>query len=301
MEYVPPSNKKPVQLTKHLHKVPIKKRVFPAIGDLKIDGVYAYGLITAEDNRIFSRTGMQYKSLERLEYWLAAMHPVLNGDYVLLFEVYTEGWPVNEISGACRRESVQYKEAEGLVHDIIPYEDFVEGLCTIPYIKRKKKLHDLFRMQYYPPFKVSEGFHVRDEEHALELADTYMNAGEEGIILRNPLGIWVAGKRNADLTKIKLELSYDLEVLDLMEGKGKYEGTTGKIVCKFRKHGKKHGEHTSVVCSGMTDEQRHAWWANPDSIRGKIVKVDAMTFSANGVLREPRFKEVREDKFEADF
>jgi len=51
----------------------------------------------------------------------------------------------------------------------------------------------------------------------------------------------------------------------------------------------------------MSDKQRNEWWRNPSLIIGKIVKVDAMTFTSTGLLREPRFKEVREDKTEADF
>lgn len=301
MEYVPPSNKKPVQLVKHLHKVPAGKRVWPAIGDLKVDGVYAYGLATEQDQRIFSRTGQEYTSLKRLSFWLADIRKHLEYDCVLIFEVYTPDWPVNRISGACRDTKKQYEEAIGLVHDIIPYDDFVAGICRTPYIERKRNLRDLFSMNYFPAFEMSEGFHIRDEEHAQHLAETYINAGEEGIIGRDPKGIWIAGKKNADLWKIKQELSYDLEVVDVLEGDGKYKGTTGKIVCKFRKFGKKSGEACFVTCSGMTDPQRHEWWSNPDRIVGKIVKVDAMTFTEYGVLREPRFKEIREDKFEADF
>ena len=57
----------------------------------------------------------------------------------------------------------------------------------------------------------------------------------------------------------------------------------------------------------MSDDQRKLWWEyrfdnrHVNNIIGQIVKVDAMTLSAKGLLREPRFKEVRKDKLMADF
>lgn len=300
-KYQPPSNKKPIQKTRHLHQVPDSKKVWPCIGDLKIDGVFAYGICTKDDQRIFSATGMEYTSLHNLSYWLLDIWFKNKVDCVILFEVHKDGLTVNDISGSCRRKSIQFVGAQGMCHDVIPYDDFVEGICTVHYIDRKRNLQDMFDMQYYPPFSISEGFYIRNEEEATRLADKYINAGEEGIIGRNPLGIYQAGKRNENLWKIKQELSFDLLVVGLEEGKGKYKGTLGKLLCKFRLFGKEDGEICTIKCSGMTDKQRHAWWANPDDTVNKIVKVDAMTYSKNGLLREPRFKEVREDKYKADF
>jgi DNA ligase-1 len=244
---------------------------------------------------------MQYTSLRNLEYWLGQIWHLNKKDCVIIFEVYKDGVTVNDISGGCRRKSVQYVGAQGLCHDVIPYQDFVQGLCLIPYITRKGNLKDLFDMQYYPCFNISEGFYLSSEEEAYKEFDKYVDRGEEGIIGREPQGIWQAGKKNEFAWKIKEKISYDLIVIGLEEGKGKYEGTTGKIVCKFRKYGKVDGEYCEVKCSGMTDDQRHSWWVANDLIIGKIVKVDAMTFSKNGLLREPRFKEMRADKLEADF
>ena len=305
--YKPPENKKPVHLCKHLHKVPVKKRIFPCIGDVKYDGVYAYQILRKGDYRIFSRTGMQYKSLEHIE--LAGARLVASGieEQVLIFEVHHSDYPVNTISGHCRDTKEQFPELYGVVHDIIPYEDFIEGLCIILYIKRKRKALDVIKPEGYKVYKESLSFHIRDEEHAQMLFKQWTDADEEGIIGRDPNGIWIAGKKNELCWKIKIELSYDLRVTGVEEGNGKYKGMTGKLLCFFRLFGKKDGIECTVKCSGMSDKQRYLWWEHRfdnghiDDIINKIVKVDAMTFTINGLLREPRFKEVREDKVEADF
>ena len=58
-----------------------------------------------------------------------------------------------------------------------------------------------------------------------------------------------------------------------------------------------------LICktvSGMRNAQRIEWWDNPDLIVGKIIQVDAMTYTKDGMLREPRFRSIHYDKVEAD-
>lgn len=301
--YLAPSNKKPVHLVKHLHQVPEKKRVWPCIGDVKYDGVYAYGLMTVEGVKIYSRTGMEYFSLDHLKSEIAALIDTRN---VLIFEVYHFIEKVNVISGWCRDQKAQHPGLFAIVHDLIPYNDFVEGVCTISYIERKTQLRKEINQYKHKLLLESESFYIRNEEEANTHFDKYTKRGEEGIIGRNPQGIWIAGKKNADAWKMKIELSYDLEVIGMEEGKGKYTGTLGVLLCRFRLFGKSDGELCVIRCSGMTDKQRDEWWLanHTDTVMdfsGTIVKVDAMCFTKNGLLREPRFKEVRADKVKADF
>jgi DNA ligase-1 len=296
--YTPPMDKKPVMKVKHLHEIPDNKKVWPCIGSIKFDGVYAYQIIRPGDYRIFSRTGMQYTSLKHLEDSARENMSAL-GHCVLIFEVWHDSYPVNIISGKCRDQGEQHPELHAVLHDVIPYRDFVAGKCQIPYKLRLRSVKQV-QAEYY---RFAMNFELGNESEANRAFDTFVSEGHEGIIGRNPEGMWIAGhKKNADMWKKKIELSYDLEVVGMLEGKGKYTNTLGVLQCKFKTFGKPDGEDCIVECSGMTDAQRRAWWlpTSTETIIGKIVKVDAMTFSANGLLREPRFKEVREDKLEAD-
>lgn len=288
----------PVQLAKNFDAVPKSKRKGPWIGQIKYDGVFAYGLCLPGDNRIFSRTGEQWHSLKHLEAGLAHLVTLGVKPCVVIFEVYEHGQPVNIISGRARRQKEQYPEAVGMVHDCIPFEMFDLGVCQTAY--RIRCAAAGFVGNNAPGFYPIESFDVMDEVDALECASRLIEDGHEGIVLKDPNGSWKAGARNETIMKIKQELSFDLEVIGMEPGEGKYEGTLGKLVCKFRRFGKKTGEICSIFVSGMTDAQRDEWWANPDSIIGSVVQVDAMTYSAHGLLREPRFKQARTDK-KADF
>jgi DNA ligase-1 len=130
-----------------------------------------------------------------------------------------------------------------------------------------------------------------DESSVRAHAESIIEAGGEGGVYKQVFGIWAAGAKNEVMMKIKQGVSYDLEVVGVEEGKGKYEGTTGKLLCKWT-------EGRVVKCSGMTDQQRHEWWVRPPI--GSIVQVDGMCLTPDGMVREPRFKIVRTDKVEAD-
>jgi len=54
------------------------------------------------------------------------------------------------------------------------------------------------------------------------------------------------------------------------------------------------------VGSGFSDEQRQQFWANPNSIKGKIIEVQFHEETPDGSLRHPRFVRVREDKTQPD-
>lgn len=135
---------------------------------------------------------------------------------------------------------------------------------------------------------------VNSLEEASTLSEEVWQRGGEGIILNEIDALYQPGKRNASMIKIKQGISYDLQVTHVYVGKGKYTGTLGGLICRY-----KDGKEIKV--SGMTDAQRKAWWSNPQLIIGKIVQIDAMSESSKGLLREPRFKGIRFDKEEADF
>jgi hypothetical protein len=285
-----PSNK-PVQLAKHLHKVPIKKRRFPAMASEKKDGVFAFGL---PDGRIFSRTGKECFSLPHISYSLrkASKEALSIGfrTHVILFEVIVPGWSVESISGAFRRQSEQFTDAQAWIHDAIPYLDFRVGSCNVKY-KHRECIAEAYATFMGRPF--AKQFIVDHEEAARSCAEARIAAGQEGLILRDPDGTWTAGARNEYLVKIKQDETFDLKVIGIQPGGGKYKSTLGTLTVRF--------DGGTQNISGMSDEQRDAWWECPELILDKIVEVECMCVTTYGKMREPRFKRIRDDKFEGDY
>lgn len=130
-----------------------------------------------------------------------------------------------------------------------------------------------------------------------DLEDYYrkcLQQGYEGVMLKDPDAPYVQ-KRSRNWQKLKPVKSLDLKVTGVEEGGigTKYLNSTGKIIVNF--------EGCSVgVGSGLSDEQRLAWWLDPTLIVGKTVEVLYQEVTTNQLggksLRFPRFKCIRTDK-----
>lgn len=84
--------------------------------------------------------------------------------------------------------------------------------------------------------------------------------------------------------KVKPKETYDVEVLGMVEGTGKYVGMLGALETSMGKVG-----------TGFTDEDRRNFYT-AGVIVGSTVEVDCMSLTKSGKFRHPRFIRVRWDK-----
>lgn len=269
---------------------------FPLMYSEKLDGVFCFALCDLTSVHIFSRTGEEYLSLEHLKPELYDISKTLGTD-IIIFEGYAKGVPQPTISGWCRDTKAQHYEVGAYVHDALSLDEFW-GTCEArPYEERSQELNRIeFWQSYHHTFLVPQFFAYTWSEID-KAAERVWNAGGEGLVVRDPSVGYLPGKRNETMMKVKKDISYDLKVLSLQEGTGKYTGMVGALVCQFR-----DGKEV-IVGTGLTDAQRKRWWSEffYDEVVGKIVQIDAMSESTKGVLREPRSKGIRSDKAEGDF
>lgn len=83
--------------------------------------------------------------------------------------------------------------------------------------------------------------------------------------------------------KVKPIETYDVEVLDVVEGTGKYVGMLGAFETPMGKVG-----------TGFTDKQRRDYWTF--GMKGLLIEVDCMSLTKAGKFRHPRFVRQRWDK-----
>ncbi|WP_247537429.1 hypothetical protein [Ralstonia pseudosolanacearum] len=264
----------------------------------KYDGCNGILIVKPNEQVLLSRTGEVVRSCDHIKRASrAALSPVLaRGDaMVLLGEVWQAGRRQSVISGDFRR----HDSAPGLqfiAFDMLRLDEYEAGLSERPFFDRYTGLHlrlrathpaDTLRLcEYYNPgtYGDPQGF-----------ADYLVaQGGYDGAIIRDPDAGWTRGSGTAgEIIKVKNTETFDLLVVGIEEGKGKYAGTLGALVLR--------GPKGQVTCSGMSDEQRNQWWAEPSLIVGQIVEVAALGFTSRGSLREPRFKGIRHDKEHADY
>lgn len=237
------------------------------------------------DGKTFSRTGEEYRCLDQVARFLQGQHP----SYVFIGEAW---WPgkdqFNLISGAFRRLQ-ENDELLFMIHDIIPREDFDAGYCPEAFSDRMAEfghLDGMFgdRIQLVKGW--GAGLYGNAQDKCNELVD---EGGYDGLVLRDPNGIWSVGSgTTGEIIKIKRKLSFDLRVLEVNTVKGEKTGRdVYKLVVEFQ--GKRLG-----VGSGLPHDL-----ADVPAV-GNIVEVEAMDYSSDGLLREPRYKGIRFDKLTAD-
>lgn len=140
---------------------------------------------------------------------------------------------------------------------------------------------------------------VKSKVAAFEHYRELLRSGKEGTIVKALDAIWKDGT-SKDQVKLKLEVDVELEVVDFIEGEGKYVGTLGALVMQS-----KCGE-LRVNVNGRTDAMRDEVWSNKLDYLGSI-----WTIRANAVMNPsdssplhslflPRVIEHRTDKIEAD-
>lgn len=258
----------------------------------KYDGWYGY--CNLANGVIHSRANRPIPSCEALSreiYHLCMKHGINSG--TLVFEILLRSTKdFSELNGILNRTVGSYiaEDVYIRVHDWVP--DSVN--TKIPFSTRYEEVQFIIDVLDSPNILLAP-YSIRsiDPKCWKAQAELVWSKGGEGVILKQWDAPYQLGKRNSTLMKIKEEVTLDLLVIDVVEGQGKYQGTTGAIVCKDSK-GFTH------TISGMTDAQRDVWFVSPTEIVGKVVEVKAMKVLPDGQLREPRFKAIRHDKSAKD-
>ena len=180
--------------------------------------------------------------------------------------------------------------------DVIPYIDFINRNCHEPYTLRFNKLKHLISDIETDRIECVESSVVYSKEEALQQYNGYIENGFEGCILKNPEGIW-SDKRSNDYLKMKAEDEFDGEIVDVIEGTGKYKGMLGAFSVKSF-----DGVIRFNVGSGFTDAERVEYYDK--ELIGKIcsVKYNQKIQSKDGSwsLFLPIFDCIRFDKTQAD-
>jgi hypothetical protein len=280
----------PIQKVLHFHEAKAKKNFkleTYAIMEKK-DGWLLYcDYIDGKWGKLSSRAEREIPSVDYLNELIAkSLSPKEN--LRLIFEATIPNMQFHELNGVLNRKSEEASDVVLNLHDAIfldrPELAFKERYkyANIAYEMLKVWLGHW--VELVPVLAVTS-----DEELIYKYFNSILELGGEGIVLKNWEAGYFFGKRNANMMKIKEEVTKDLAVVGMVEGEGKYQGTLGALIVQS-KDGTKH------QVSGMTDYERDLWWHDCISIMNKVVEVKAMKELPDGSLREPRFKCIRHDK-----
>lgn len=257
--------------------------------EAKYDGCQAIVIVYSDPNAdplILSRTGEEYIGPMPAARQLRD----LCGYGVYFCEAW---WPgadqFNLISGAFRK-GVENDKLRLVVFDSVTYEEFHAGFSERSYMDRTDIPGIQCDNPAYPLVQRAACFYPGSYGSIQEFCNVLVDCGGyDGVVGKLPHGTWTKGKSNGDeQIKIKRKLSFDLRVLQVLVGIGDKTGRkVYTLIVDFQ--GKK-----LRVGSGMPHKEAEL------PVAGDIVEVEAMDYSSDGLLREPRYKGIRHDKVAPD-
>jgi len=292
---------------------------YPAILDLKADGMFVNALVLDDQVQFLTRTGNNFPA-DNYELKNSLVDIAQGSSCVFMGELRVSKGkkflPRKEGNGLLN--SILQGGGEGWVQaslvftvwDLIPYDDFMEGECDIPYKDRLQDLLDAGLQRSSHPrtgvfVNLIESQVVESQEEAFVIASNWIDQGEEGGILKNMNSRW-KNHTSTEWIKLKSEKVCELRVVgwEYAEEGSKFDGLMGAVICESE------DSKVRVKVSGFNDAER-AW--NWDEHVGKIMSVvfneviDSKSKNTKALFLPRVFKidradfvEFRTDRTEAD-
>lgn len=260
----------------------------------KYDGCFAMvAFVDGEPFYVMSRTGEVVKSMAHIGPALLKTYPWLastRGGVMVLGEAWNPGCEFSDLSGIFRR---QYPQPD---LGFAPFD--IVGWAPIPDSDGMPRLHSdrpyRHRLNDLEKGAMGNGIYCpvpadcASKDQAWSYAQTLKRmGGYDGAICADAAASYTPGAgKGGEFIKLKPLLSYSLECTGYEAAVGAKTGrATVALVVRF-----KEGRPLRVA-TGLSFVQQD----NPEQFVGKIIEVEAMGLSSNGLLREPRFKGVRDD------
>ena len=277
----------------------------------KYDGVCGLAVFRqGQPPRMLSRTGEDYSIscqaiLGRLSQ--ALENYGWDGSPVMLAgEVWRRDCEQPKISGDFRQQHSIIHDFQFRLFDMV-YLD--QEPSKQPYYVRLDRYRELASCAHGPSgldrthIGWADRVHLEPTDTPEQIART-MGPGYDGIVVWDVTALPLLDKKasNSGASKVKPNITLDVRCNGGIQGEGKHAGRLGALT--FSYNGK-----TGSVGTGFSDKEREDLWrglcagngvypnGNP---AGLIFEVEAMGYTPDGNLREPRFKGFRFDKKESD-
>lgn len=233
----------------------------------KIDGIRA----VYKEGIIYSRNKLPFSVPDQfLDLCKTKGNLVLDGELV-----HPDGFQttVSIVKDKTNKNTWDYwKDIQYKVFDCVTKEDFED---------RQKTLKTNIKENTNVSILMSLG-RVKDDSTIPKLLSKIEKRGGEGLILRNPYGLYKPG-RSWDLLKVKSFVDCEATVIQILSGEGKHANRMGKLVCKL-------ASGVEFECgTGFTDEQRE----NPPKV-GTVITIKYFDLTDEEKPRFPSFISARD-------
>ena len=274
-KFLPHLSEFPTMLAMPFKEKNLKNITFPALAQLKADGVRVAVIVRGETVSFRSRNGKTFNIPNdeiRNDFLAMADGADVVFDGEMLFRnddrSFMDRKIGNGIANKASKNTMSVAESKRIhiiLWDLISLEDFESGSGQVVYSARWTMLKNSISNTVSDFFSAINTKTVENLDEAKVIFKEMLKDGEEGIILKNLKSYW-ENKRSKHLVKFKAILSADLRVIDWVEGTGKCSGMLGALLLES------DDKKLQVsVGTGFTDEMRKSIGKD---IIGKIVEVE---------------------------
>ncbi|HEA7830015.1 TPA: DNA ligase [Campylobacter coli] len=188
----------------------------------------------------------------------------------------------DEVSALIRGDNLDSSLWKSVTYNVFDVpnacEEFKLTSCTLS--NRLKVLEQYLQQNPNPYIKIIKQIPIKDQEHLKEFyKDIVLNKGE---VIRKDLAPYEKG-RSKNAFKLKPYEDAECKVIGYTEGKGKFQGKIGALLCQMP------NDRVIRIGSGLKDKDRE----NPPKI-GSIVTYKFNGLTKNSLPRFPVFLRIRD-------
>lgn len=280
------------------------------VAEPKFDGLRCIVVVEEDGAHPYSRNGRPLWHLDNILTEAAAKCPI---GTVLDGEVYTTDW--NQSMSIVKRSKSDHIDKDKIRYHVwdFLYEAELHATWTDGFGKkhlgfsrvsnqgRKERVFSYFSSVELPGNYISgvSGKYVHNDIEFQQAYNDFLEAGFEGVVLKDPASPYEGGRRSPHWRKHKPWSDADLTVVGAYPGEGKHIGRIGGLVlegqCEWKD--KEYQIHTEVG-TGFTDEEREFFQGLADSgqLAGRVVEVKFQDVTVDGAMRFPVYHRLRSDK-----
>lgn len=234
-------------------------------------------------------------------YWDGKQLLSRQGNVFAVPDWFTESFPPFELDGELWLGRGQFERTVSIVSKHQPHSGWkaiTYQIFEVPnqaggLLQRLAVLRDYLQRVEVPNLHIIEQTPVKSAEQLQLRLKRLVSLGAEGLVVRNPETPYLSGRSNQAL-KVKMKEDAECWVRGYTEGKGKYTGQVGALLCEIAS-----GQFNDLVNpadrllkigSGLSDQRR----VTPPEI-GTLVTFQYIGLTRKGLPRFPVYLRVRSD------
>jgi ATP-dependent DNA ligase len=246
-----------------------RKIRFPCYVQAKLDGVrslFRNGVFT-------SRTAKPFGFLDHI---VKELKPAVDAGFILDGEIYSTTLSFQEFVGLVKKKHLTAKDVENLKQVNLWVYDCVN---EHPFEQRLAMLIEFFRHHRFQHVHLLPTEECKTKDDIKKFHDKYVEAGYEGLIIRNKTGLYRLSTRSENLQKFKEFEDAEFPIVGFDEGDGNEKGA---VIWVCETEDKKQFR----VRPKGTIEERKELFKKAKSYIGKKLTVKYQEMTADGI---PRF------------